>query len=90
MKSVYKFEFSRDAEEQFSRFDKPLKVRILKKLDFFQSLPNPLSQAKALKGYESCFRYRVGDYRIIFKPKNRETFVILLILKIAHRREIYE
>ncbi len=90
MKFIYKFEFSRDAEKQFARLDKILRARIFKKLTFFQNLKDPLSHAKPLRGYERCFRFRVGDYRVIVTPKADGTLVILLILKIAHRREVYD
>jgi len=47
---------------------------------------NPFSKdIKKLKG-ESSFRFRVGDYRIIFDII-RDT---IIILKVGHRRNVYE
>jgi mRNA interferase RelE/StbE len=43
------------------------------------------NQIKPLKGVKAL-RLRVGDYRVIFTEEG----VILLILKIGHRRDIYE
>ncbi len=45
-------------------------------------------QRKALQGkHKGLFRYRVGDYRIIVKPDN--FLRVILVLEIAHRREVY-
>ena len=35
------------------------------------------------------FRFRIGDYRAIFRPDSRGQIVILLILRVGHRSEIY-
>jgi mRNA interferase RelE/StbE len=34
------------------------------------------------------FKLRVGDYRIIYQLKEHE--VIVVIVKVGHRREVYE
>lgn len=39
-----------------------------------------------LTGYDSVYRIRVGDYRIVYKIINKKAFVLL----IGHRREIYD
>lgn len=90
MSITYLFRFSPAANREFIRFDSALKERILKKIAFWQKLSNPLSHAKPLKGYPHYFRFRLGDYRIIVKPGAEGTLIILLVLKIAHRREVYD
>jgi mRNA interferase RelE/StbE len=51
-------------------------------------LDNPRLIGTALAGeLSSCWKYRVGDYRII--ADIQDTKVILLVLTIGHRREIY-
>jgi mRNA interferase RelE/StbE len=43
---------------------------------------------KKLKWYvDNLYRLRVGDYRVIYEKRNDE--LIILILEVAHRREIY-
>jgi mRNA interferase RelE/StbE len=39
----------------------------------------------SLKGY---WRYRVGDYRIICELRDEE--LLILVIEIAHRREVYK
>jgi len=46
---------------------------------------NDLSGIKKLRGEKDYYRYRIGEYRIGFKVVDNE----VLILKIAHRKEIY-
>jgi mRNA interferase RelE/StbE len=37
--------------------------------------------------YQGLYRYRFSDYRVIYEIK--ETELIILVLKVAHRREVY-
>ena len=42
---------------------------------------------KPLKGdFRGCYRYRFGDYRVIYSIVNQE----ILILRIGHRKDIYK
>ena len=44
-------------------------------------------QSKKLGGYTSLYRYRIGDYRLVYYV-NQEQRKILFLL-VAHRKEIY-
>ena len=44
-----------------------------------------LNQVKKIKGGKNYYRYKYGDYRVGFKLEDNE----IIILKLAHRREIY-
>jgi len=48
-----------------------------------------LIQHQALQGdeWKGCFKYRVGDYRIVYRIEQSATK--LIILKVGHRREVY-
>lgn len=64
--------------------------RIIKKLRFFISSPNPLHHAKPLTNTEVAeYRFRVGDYRILFDVDPRGNITILTILTIQHRKDVY-
>ena len=48
---------------------------------------NPIEFGKPLRySLKGCRRLRVGDYRVIYKIDEN----IVLIIKIGHRREVYE
>lgn len=52
---------------------------------------NPLEKAKKLSGiFDSLYRYRIGDYRAIFQIDNSGRTIIISILKIKHRKDIYK
>jgi mRNA interferase RelE/StbE len=40
-----------------------------------------------LQGGNELYRVRVGDYRIIYEI--RDTILVVLVVEIGHRREIY-
>ena len=61
-------------------------ARLAAALASLASEPRPPG-VKKLSGKESLFRVRVGDYRIIYQVRDRE--LVVLVLKIGHRREIY-
>ena len=43
--------------------------------------------ARKLSGYHDVFRIRVGPYRILYSVS--ETELIIAILKVGHRRDVY-
>jgi mRNA interferase RelE/StbE len=48
-------------------------------------LSNPF-MGKALKGdFRGCYRYRFGDYRVIYSITKQD----ILILRIGNRKEVY-
>jgi mRNA interferase RelE/StbE len=48
--------------------------------------PRP-SGCEKLAGVDDLFRIRVGDYRIVYRVQDQA--LIVLIVKIGHRREVY-
>ena len=43
--------------------------------------------ARRLQGVEDLYRIRVGDYRVIYQIRDKA--VVVLVVKIGHRREVY-
>ena len=65
--------------------------RITKKLRFFISSDDPLSYAKPLTNTEVAeYRFRVGDYRILFDVDSKGNITILTILTVQHRKDVYK
>jgi mRNA interferase RelE/StbE len=48
--------------------------------------PRP-SGCKKLAGNTDYYRIRVGDYRVLYEVSDRD--VLVLVIKIGHRREVY-
>ena len=82
----YKIEISLTAERQLKKIRRENAVRILKAISLLAGEPRPYG-SKKMSGYEHVYRIRVGDYRVLYEiDENR---ILIIILKISHRREIY-
>ena len=77
------------AQKQLAALDKPIRQRIVTKMEFFASLPNPQLYADALVDFaHGTYRYRIGDYCVIVDFDERGKLIIVAI--IGHRGEIYQ
>ena len=77
-----------EAQADIRRLDPALQTRILNKLEWMGQNAQ-LLRHQALQGKEwtGCFKYRVGDYRILYQIDwSAEK---LVVLKVGHRREVY-
>lgn len=64
-----------------------IQERVAKKMRFYAEVENPIRFAERLTDFKDAeFRFRIGDYRILFDVINDEIF----ILKIKHRKDIYK
>lgn len=78
------------AEREIDKLDAPIARRILKFLhQRVARMENPRSIGQPLQGSEfaGLWRYRVGDYRILCDIQ--DTKIVVLVLHVGHRREIY-
>ena len=64
-------------------------MRLLDKLEWIGENAE-LIQHQTLQGdeWKGCYKYRVGDYRIIYRMEHPPTK--LIVLKVGHRREVYK
>ncbi|QUS60092.1 type II toxin-antitoxin system RelE/ParE family toxin [Synechocystis sp. PCC 7339] len=83
----YRIEVLKSAQKSFSKLPKDIQARIVQKIDNLAINPYP-TDTKKLKNGNGLFRVRVGDYRIIYKVQDNE--LVILIVKVAHRREVYD
>jgi mRNA interferase RelE/StbE len=78
--------FSERAARELKKLDKQVQQRIISKLKEYARDEN-LKEAKRLTNpILGTWRYRVGDWRIIFDLEDKE----LQILKVGNRREVYD
>lgn len=65
--------------------------RIAEKIAFFSQQKNPLNFAKKLKDLSlGHYRFRIGDYRALFDIDKKGNVQILMILRIKHRKDVYD
>ena len=87
---AYSVELSESADRELSKLDAQQAKRILKFLhERVAKLDNPRSIGEALHGSQlgEFWKYRVGDYRLIAKIEDDR--LVVLVLRVGHRREIY-
>lgn len=75
-------------KKQIPKLPLPVKRRIKKAIEK-KLMVNPISFGKPLRhSLKGLRRLRVDDYRVIFKIDEKLDLVI--IVKISHRKEVYE
>ena len=87
---AYNVELSESAERELGKLDALQAKRILKFLhQRVAKLEDPRSIGEALHGSRlgEFWKYRVGDYRLICKIEDDR--LIVLVLRVGHRKEIY-
>ncbi len=86
---IYELKYEAKAVKQIKKLDsatrKLIKSWIEKNL---LNTDNPRQHGKGLTGSLSQYwRYRVGDYRILAEINDTE--IVIIIVEVGHRREIY-
>ena len=86
--SLYTIVFKPSAQKQMMQLNKTTQQRIAKKLQFYLSQDEPLAYAVKMadSDLDGQYRFRIGDYRIIFDAVPNK----ITILKVQHRRDIYK
>lgn len=87
---VWRIEFDPAAVDELAGLDHSVQKRILKVLrERITGLEDPRSIGEALRGrrLDGLWKYRIGDYRLICDI--RDDVILILVLRIGHRREIY-
>jgi mRNA interferase RelE/StbE len=82
----YRVEVSATAERQLKKIRREDAVRILRSMSLLASEPRP-DGCRRMSGYDHLYRIRVGDYRVIYEIDGKQ--IVVVILKIGHRREGY-
>ena len=80
---------SPEAADFFAAADRPLARKLARCFTQLETEPRRHNNVKHLSGeFAGLLRYRVGDWRVVYRiddPSNR-----VLVLSIAHRREVYD
>lgn len=86
----WRVEFDRDAAKEFRKLGEPARRTILRYLrERIATAEDPRRFGKALAGeFAGLWRYRIGDYRLIVSFE--EDRLVVLVLRVGHRREVYD
>ena len=84
-------EFAPEAVRELDKLDPQVSRRILKFLrDRVANLQDPRSIGSALQGPKlgEFWKYRVGDYRIIYTVE--DDVLLVVVVRLGHRRDVYD
>ena len=86
---MFSIDFSTDSESFLNKLDRHLATRIIERLEKLKENPIP-SDAKFMwrEDNDKIFRYRIGDYRALYKVKYKEG--VILVTKIDKRPRVYD
>jgi len=80
----YKLVYTRKAEKDIKKLDPAIKKSIGKSLLKLKDNPTKCSE-KLTDPRIGTFRFRTGDYRVIFDIEDKD----IVILRLGHRKDIY-
>ncbi len=84
----YRVEIKRSAAKELAKLPAREQKRCLEVLEVLAINPlTELLQIKKLKGAESLYRVRFGDYRLVYEVQRR--VLILVVFSVGHRKDIY-
>lgn len=86
---VWTIEFLPDAVKELKKLDRTAAARIIKTLEErIAVLDDPRTLGSALTGdHAGYWRWRIGDYRVVARVEDER--ITILVVRVAHRREVY-
>ncbi|MBW4650259.1 MAG: type II toxin-antitoxin system RelE/ParE family toxin [Kastovskya adunca ATA6-11-RM4] len=84
---VYQVEIAPAAQRQIRKLTTDVQQKIIQRLEALAVDPYPAGVVK-MRGEQSLYRVRLGDYRIIYEIQDEE--LLILVLKVGHRRDVYK
>ena len=82
---AYNIVYDSKVIKQLKKLDKSVALMILNEIESFASNP-VLTKIKKLKTpFDGAYRLRINDYRVIFYHEEN----MMLVSKIAHRKDVY-
>jgi mRNA interferase RelE/StbE len=69
--SLFEIDLKGSVERDLKRIDRQYISKLLDAIESLAKNPFPV-QSKKLKDSESCYRLRIGDYRVIYHARHRK------------------
>lgn len=83
-------EYAKSAAKALQRMDKGLRHRIHDAIIGLTKTP-PEGDIKPMQGFmDGRYRLRVGGYRVIYRYDNRGTMIVLFIIDVGARGDVYK
>ena len=82
----YHIIYKGSAAKELRKLDKEAQRRLLMAIETLGITPRP-DGVKKLKARFNQYRIRVGSYRVVYEIRDEQ--VLVLALRVAHRRNVY-
>ena len=83
---MYQLQISNRANKALEKLPDEIYLRLIEAIKSLADNPRPFG-CKKLKGRKG-YRIRIGDYRVVYEIN--EGVLVVLIIDVGHRREIYD
>ena len=84
---MFKIEYAKGVAKDLSQLPRKIRERALEIVE--KSLAKDPYLGKPLTGpYKGLWKYRVGDYRIIYSIE--KPGLVIFVLRIRHRKDVYQ
>ena len=83
----YKIEPKHSLEHDLRKIDRQFIPKIFNAIESLADNPFPV-QSRKMKGAESSYRLRIGDYRVIYQVDTENK--VVNIYHVRHRRDAYK
>lgn len=84
----YSIEVDKTAEKALAKLDAKTRNKIIAKLKELVSEEDHSLDIKKLEGYESFYRIKIGNYRIVYEPYHKK--IIVYVIFVGTREGIYK
>lgn len=86
---MYRVRLTKRAAKFYRSADTALAKRLARAFETLEQNPHQHPNIKALKGeLAGRYRYRVGDYRVVYRIDDNAAEVTILLIK--HRQDVYD
>ncbi|GBF84964.1 plasmid stabilization protein [Aphanothece sacrum FPU3] len=86
---MYRVQLSLEAEKAYTNANTALVKKLARCFEILEKNPRFHPNIKPLKGnYLGYYRYRVGDYRVVYSVDDQVMLVNVIV--ITHRSRVYE
>ena len=84
---MYTIRFSKRAEKAFKKIDPVMKKRVFNKFKFIENSPRNGPNIKTMQWFSNRYRYKVGDFRIVYEVIDND--LVVWVLEADWRGNIY-
>ena len=85
--TIYRTEFKQTAKKELGQLPRPIALKVVERIKALANNPRP-DVCKKLTGSAYSYRIRINDYRVVYSITDQ--CLIIQVIKIGHRKDIYQ